>query len=244
MFKKAFVASLPVMAGYIVLGIGFGMVLESHGYGPLWALLMSVCIYAGSMQYVTVDLIAGGAGILTAVLTTLAVNARHIFYGISMVDKYRGMKHKPLLIWTLTDETYSIVCGKGPEQTLGLTGEDPEQGKKQVARFCLIVGLLNYSYWVTGSVLGGIIGTILPISTKGIDFSLTALFITVFVEQWLTTKNHLAALIGLAASLLCLLLFGSDAFLIPAMVLIAVLLLLMRKNNGITNESKEVHQDD
>jgi len=214
--KQAFVASLPVMAGYVFLGMGFGIVLNSKGYGVLWALAMSVFIYAGSMQYVAIDLISGGAGLIVTALTTLAVNARHLFYGISMVNKYKNVPKKPILIFTLTDETYSLVCREN---------KDVENKEN----YYFWVSLFNYSYWVTGSVLGSLIGAVLPFSTEGIDFALTALFITVFVEQWLSTKDHLSAIIGVGASVFCLVVFGSEGFLIPAMLLITALLTLTKR---------------
>lgn len=225
--KKAFLATIPVMAGYIVLGIGFGMLLQTRGYGVLWAFAMSFFIFAGSMQYVAIDLLTGGVSLLTAALTTLAVNARHLFYGISMVDKYKaqkGVAKRHFLFWTLTDETYSLVCSEEPERS------------GNPSTYYFYVSIFDYSYWVLGSVIGSLLGEVLPFSTEGIDFSLTALFLTVFVEQWLTTKNHLAAIVGVVSSVLCLILFGSDKFLIPAMVLIAGSLILLRKKEGITNE--------
>ena len=222
--RKAFFASIPVMTGYIVLGIGFGMLLQTRGYGVLWALAMSIFIFAGSMQYVAIDLITGGVSLITIALTTLAVNARHLFYGISMVDKYKVQKRKYFLFWTLTDETYSLVCSDEPEKT------------GNPSAYYFYVSLFDYSYWVLGSVLGALLGEVIPFSMEGIDFSLTALFLTVFVEQWMTTKNHLAAVAGVVSSVLCLLLFGSDKFLIPAMILIAAVLILLRKMEGITNE--------
>ena len=222
--KKALLATIPVMAGYVVLGIGFGMLLQTKGYGVLWAFAMSVFIFAGSMQYVTIDLLTGGVSLLATALTTLAVNARHLFYGISMVDKYKVQKKKYFLFWTLTDETYSLVCSDEPEKS------------GNPSKYYLYVSLFDYSYWVLGSVLGSLLGEVIPFSMEGIDFSLTALFLTVFVEQWLSTKNHLAAVMGVGASVLCLLLLGSDKFLIPAMILIAVMLILLRKKEGITND--------
>ena len=222
--KKAFLATIPVMAGYVVLGIGFGMLLQTKGYGVLWAFAMSVFIFAGSMQYVTIDLLTGGVSLFATALTTLAVNARHLFYGISMVDKYKMQKKKYFLFWTLTDETYSLVCSDEPEKS------------GNPSKYYLYVSLFDYSYWVLGSVLGSLLGEVIPFSMEGIDFSLTALFLTVFVEQWLSTKNHLAAVVGVGASVLCLLLLGSDKFLIPAMILIAVMLILLRKKEGITND--------
>ena len=215
--KTAFLHSLPVMAGYIVLGIGFGLIAEENGYGILWTLAMSVFIYAGSMQYVAVSLLSAGASLLSVALTTLMVNARHLFYGLSMIDAYRDAgKAKPYLIFALTDETYSLVCtGKAPD------GVD-------FHRYSFLVTLLHHIYWVAGSVLGAVVGTLLPFDTSGVEFAMTALFITVFVEQWKSTKNHFPALIGVLASALCLVLFGRENFLIPAMVLITLVLTLLR----------------
>lgn len=221
--KNAFYATIPVMAGYLVLGIGFGMVLRTRGYGILWALAMSVFIYAGSMQYVAIDLLTGGVSLITAAVATLAVNARHLFYSISMIDKYKNQKRKNFLIFTLTDETYSLVCSEVPD------GAD-------ASSYYFYVSLFDYIYWIGGSAIGSVLGSVLPIRTEGVDFALTALFLTVFVEQWLTTKNHLSAIIGVGASVVCLLLFGSDKFLIPAMILITCLLLAMKNKEGITNE--------
>ncbi len=215
--RAAFLKSLPVMAGYLVLGTGFGILLGEIGLGPGWALLFSLAVYAGSMQFVGVSLIAGGASLLTAALTTLMVNARHIFYSVSMYDLYRTAgKRKPALIFTLTDETYSLLCdGSAP------AGEDPH-------RYRLLVSLFDYSYWVLGSFAGGLLGQVIPFDTTGIDFSMTALFVTVFVEQWTSTKEHRPALLGVAATLLCLLVFGQEVFLIPSMLLITLALTALR----------------
>jgi 4-azaleucine resistance transporter AzlC len=215
--RAAFIKSLPVMAGYIILGIGFGILAWSGGYGLPWALAMSLLIYAGSMQYVGVGLLSGGASLLTVILTTVMVNARHLFYSISMFGRYKDAgRYKPYLIFALTDETYSLLCdGQVPE------GTEPD-------RFRFLVSLFNHSYWVLGSVLGSLAGSVLPFSAAGIEFSMTALFIASFTEQWITSKDHLPALTGLVCTLLCLLVFGTDGFLIPAMVLITLLLLLLR----------------
>lgn len=213
--KRSFLDTLPVMAGYLFLGTGFGMLLHSKGYSILWAAAMSIFIYAGSMQYLAVDLLSGGASLVAAAITTLMVNARHLFYGISMIDKYKGCGwRKPYLIFALTDETYSLNCGGAPE--------DVSDSKT----YFFLVSLFNQCYWVTGSMLGVLVGSILPVSTEGIDFALTALFVTVFVEQWKSTGDHIPAMIGVLASVLCLLLFGTGNFLIPAMVLITVALTL------------------
>ena len=215
--KKAFIKSIPVMAGYVVLGIGFGILLRNAGYGLPYAFAMAALIYAGSMQYVGVGLIAGGASVLTTLLTTLIVNARHIFYSISMIERYQHAgKYKPYMIFALTDETYSLLCdGKTPE------GEDPD-------RYRFFVSLFNHAYWITGCVLGSLLGSVLPFSAAGIEFSMTALFIASFTEQWLCTRDHLPALTGLLGTLLCLLAFGTERFLIPAMLLITLTLSLLR----------------
>ena len=219
--RKAFLKSLPVMAGYVVLGIGFGILLRNAGYGLPWAAAMAAVIYAGSMQYVGVGLLAGGAGILTTALTTVMVNARHLFYSISMTDRYKNAgKYKPYLIFALTDETYSLLCD----------GDTPDRENADLYRF--LVSLFNHAYWITGCVLGSLLGTVLPFSTAGIEFSMTALFIASFTEQWLRTKDHLPALTGFFSTLICLLLFGPERFLIPAMLLITLVLTVIRGERG------------
>ena len=216
--KTAFIKSLPVLAGYLVIGFGFGMICEKNSYGFLWTLAMSLFIYAGSMQYVTISLLTSNASLLTAFLTTLMVNARHLFYGISMVEHYKGSgKYKPYLIFGLTDETYSLVC----------TGEAPNG--LDFHKYSVWVTIFNHFYWIIGSVLGVLVGSILKINTTGVEFSMTALFITVFVEQWRKTKNHTPAIIGLFATLVCLVIFGSDNFLIFSMIFISILLILFKK---------------
>ena len=225
--KEAFLRSVPVMAGYVVLGIGFGILLRDAGYGVAWAFAMSLLIYAGSMQFVGVSLLAGGASLLTAALTTIMVNARHLFYSISMIERYQTAKYKPYLIFALTDETYSILSdGKTPE------GADPD-------RYRLLVSAFDHCWWVTGSVLGNLLGSVIPFSTRGIEFSMTALFLASFTEQWLTSRNHIPALTGLISTLACLLIFGPDRFLIPAMLLITLVLTLLR---GRMHPRKEAAQ--
>lgn len=215
--KYAFRQSLPVMAGYLVLGMGFGVLLETKGYGVFWALAMSLFIYAGSMQYVAIDLLTGGASLISAALMTLMVNARHLFYGISMIERYRDTgAAKPYLIFSLTDETYSLVCSgnvpRGVDQT----------------KYYLLISFFNQCYWVAGSVTGSLVGSLLTFNTEGIEFAMTALFLVVFTEQWKSTKNHISAVTGVAASVVCLVIFGPDRFVIPAMAAITVLLTLMR----------------
>lgn len=215
--KQAFVTSVPVMAGYLVLGMGFGILLRSAGYGVLWALAMSALIFAGSLQYVGVGLITGGASIVATALTSFMVNARHLFYSISMIDTYKDAgPYKPYLIFALTDETYSLLCD----------GHVPEGADPHLYRF--LVSLFDQCYWVTGSVLGSLLGSVLPFSTEGIEFSMTALFVASFTEQWLSTRDHVPALVGLLGTAACLVVFGRDGFLIPAMLLITAVLTLVR----------------
>ncbi len=216
--QAAFIKSLPVMAGYLVLGFGFGILAQQKGFGVLWAIGMSLTIFSGTMQYVGVDLLAGGVGLITAFLTTLMVNARYLFYGVTMLEPYKEAgKKKPYLIFGLTDETYAIVCsGKAPD------GADYHN-------FCFLLTLFNHSYWIIGGVLGVLAGKYIPLEFKGVEFVMTALFITVFLDQWKSTTDHRPAIIGISCTLLCLLLLGAEKFLIPALILITLCLLILRK---------------
>ena len=210
-FKLALKNSIPVMTGYVVLGIGYGILMSAKGYNALWSVAAGLIIYSGTMQFVAIDLFSG-ALLATTALTSLMVSARHLFYGVSMVERYRnvhGLK-KFYMIFALTDETYSLVCESENEN------------------YCFWVSLLDQIYWVIGGFLGGLLGQIIPFDSKGIDFALTALFVTICVEQWHNAENHFPALTGLIASVLCLLIFGSENFLIPSMVLITVSLFALR----------------
>lgn len=237
--KQSFIDTIPVMAGYLVLGFGFGIIVKVNGFGILHAFLMSAFVYAGSMQYAAIGLFTSGASLITVALTTLMVNARHIFYGISMLDKYKntGIK-KPYLIFSLTDETYSLVCT-----------DNTKIEEKDRKRYYLFVSLFNHFYWILGSFLGAIVGTVVKFNSEGIEFALTALFVTVFVDGWLSVnkekdekysfkqdvKNHFPAIIGVVASILCLIIFGKDNFLIPAMIIIALALCLYPMEKGGTD---------
>ena len=217
--KKAFIDTVPVLTGYLVLGFGFGIIMKSGGYGALLALAMSLAVYAGSMQYAAIGLFGAGASLVTVAVTTFMVNARHIFYGISMLDKYKGTGGaKPYLVFSLTDETYSLVC----RDELSV----PESERR---RYYVFTSLFNHSYWVLGTALGVLVGSLISFNTEGIDFALTALFVTVFVEQWLTAKKYIPALIGVLTSAVGLLIFGADKFLIPSMLVIALLLCLYKE---------------
>lgn len=216
--KEAFIASIPIMMGYIVLGMAFGMLLESKGYGVIYALLMSVFIYAGSMQFVTINLLASGASLISAALMTLLINARHMVYGLSMIKKFKEMgKLKPYMIFSLTDETYSLLVGS----------QTPEDCDEKYYLF--FVALFNQCYWIIGSLLGSLIGSMISINTTGLDFAMTALFVVIVVEQFLTTKKHIYTYLGFFVSILCLVVFGADAFIIPSMIGIIVGLSIMYK---------------
>lgn len=219
--KTAFLDTIPVMTGYLFLGIGFGIIMQQNGFGLGWAAAMSLFIYAGSMQYVGVGLLTGGSGLVTAALATLLVNARHLFYGISMINAYKGTgKKKPYLIFALTDETYSLV-----------SREQLPQGVERNAYFFL-VSLFDQCYWVAGTVLGSLAGSLIPMNFEGIDFALTALFVTIFVEQWLSSKDHFPAIVGVVSAVVCLLLFGPDTFLIPTMILITAIFVIAHRKQG------------
>ncbi len=207
--RAAFPLTIPVFTGYIILGTAYGILLNSKGYSYLWATLTSIFIYAGSMQFVSVSLLAAGFHPLYACFMTLMVNARHLFYGISMLSKFQGIgKKKPYLILGLTDETFSILCSTQP----------PDGVDK--GWFLFFITLLNQIYWVSGSILGSILGSFLHFNTKGIDFVLTALFVVIFINQWKSAANHMPVLIGLSASVICRILFGSENFIIPSMIVI------------------------
>jgi len=216
--RIAFRDTIPVLTGYLFLGAGFGILLSEAGYGVFWAAVMALLIFAGSGQYLLVCLLSSGASLLSAAIAIALVNARHLFYGISLVDTYKNAgTRKPYMIFALTDETYSLVTQ---------TNLPPEIDR---IRYCFWVSLLDHSYWITGCILGSIIGTLIPIDFTGVSFVLTALFVTIFVEQWLTAKDHIPALIGVGATAVSLLIFGKDLFLIPAMAAIASLLILRRQ---------------
>ncbi|MGN0329399.1 MAG: AzlC family ABC transporter permease [Lachnospira sp.] len=216
-FKKVFPQTVPVMAGYISLGIAFGLLLQSIGYGPIWALLMSVFIYAGSAQFLAVELLAAGATLPHVALLTLLLNFRHLFYGLSMIEKYRGTGiRKIYLIFGLTDETYALLTGyKTPE---GLSDK----------KYYLAVTLMNQIYWVVGCVLGSVAGGLIPFDTTGIDFAMTSLFAVLVVEQWKTNKNHIPALLGFVVTIVALFIFGADSFLIPALIVMSFVLLCIQ----------------
>lgn len=215
--KAAFLKTLPIMAGYLLLGFGFGVLLAAKGFAFWWAPLMSLVIYAGAMQYVAVDLLASGAPLLACAAMTLLINARHLFYGLSMLTKYQDMgRTKPYLIFAMTDETYSLICYQ----------EAPEGLDRR--RYFFLISLFNQLYWIVGGTLGALLHKLLPLDFRGVEFSMTAMFTVIFLEQWLSARNKLPQVVGLGCALLCLLLFGPQHFLLPAMGSMLLCLLLLR----------------
>lgn len=216
--RVAFPHTIPVLTGFLVLGIAYGVLMQSKGYGAPWVLLMSGVAYCGSMQFAAITLLTSSFDPLMALLMSLMVNARHLFYSISMLGKYRGIGwKKPFLIYTLCDETFSIVSSVEPP-------ENVDRGQ-----FYLAVSLLDYLYWVLGSLLGAVAGQFITFDTTGLDFALTCLFTVLFIEQVRNPRNRTSGIIGLVCTVAALAVFGADQLVIPAMVLVLVVLLLGRK---------------
>lgn len=217
-FRAAFPYTLPVFMGYLFLGIAFGVLLASKGYNAVWAAAISLTCYAGSGQFVAVNLLAAAFAPLQAVLIELMVNCRHLFYGLSLLEPFsRTGKLKPYMVFSLTDETYSLQCGV----------KIPEGVEESWFRF--FISLLDHSYWIFGSVVGALAGTLIPFDSTGIDFAMTALFTVIFVEQWESAESHLPALTGVAVTALCLIVFGSENFIPFALIGIAIILLASRR---------------
>lgn len=216
-FRAAFPATVPVLMGYLAIGIAFGLMLEAIGYNFIWAFFMSVTIYAGSGQYMEVELLNTGAGLATVAAMTLILHFRHLVYGLSMLEKFKGMGLKKLyMMFSLTDETYALLASaRVPERV------DPHA-------YYFAIALLDHSYWILGSVIGAVAGAMLQFNTAGVEFAMTALFLVIAVDQWQNARSHLPALLGLGATMAALLLLGPDAMLAPALCVIVLALFLLR----------------
>lgn len=222
--KAAFPHTIPVMSGYIVLGAAYGILMNSKGYGLIWALLMSLIVYAGSAQYAAITFLTSVFNPVYALLLTLMVNARHIFYGLSLMNKIKGAgKLKPFIIYWLSDETFSVLCASEPPEGVNRNW------------FMFFIGLLDYLYWSAGTMTGSLLGNVIVFNTKGLDFALTALFVVIFISQWKSQKNHTPAITGVLCTLICLLVFGENNFVIPSMIAILSVLTLMK--NKIEKEA-------
>lgn len=221
-FRAALPYTLPICVGFLFLGMSYGFLARSKGFSFVYPMLMSLFIFAGSMEFVTVDLLLSAFHPLHALILALMVNARHLFYGISMLSRYQnvGLK-KYYLIFGMCDESFTINCSVTPE------GVDR-------GWFMFFVTLLNHLYWVAGATLGALLGYVIHFDTTGIEFVMTALFVVMFLNQWEEQVNHTAALTGVLCSVICLMIFGSDSFIIPAMASIIVCFLMTRKNREIS----------
>lgn len=217
-FAAAFPLTIPVLTGFLTLGIAYGVLMQKNGYGVIWSVLMSAIAFCGSMQYVAITLLTTVFNPIQAFVLSLMVNARHLFYGLSMLPKYKGLgKIRGFLIFALCDETFSISCST----------EVPEGVNRKY--FYFFISLLDYLYWILGSFLGGIIGNLIKFNTTGLDFALTALFIVLFLEQWKKKENRMSGIIGIVCTVVALAIVGADQFVIPAMVLILAVLTIGRK---------------
>ncbi len=215
----AFPYTVPVLMGYLSIGVVFGWMLSAIGYNPLWSVAMSAAIYAGSGQYLGVDLLKNATPLADVAFLTLVINFRHLVYGLSMLEKFRGMGARKLyMIFALTDETYALLAGTNPPE-----GVDPK-------KFYFSISVLDHLYWICGSLLGAVAGSLIAIDTEGIDFAMTALFIVIAVDQWRGASTHFPALLGAGGTLVCLLLLGPEGgrFLIPALGILVGGLLLAR----------------
>lgn len=216
--KAALPHTLPILSGYIVLGSAYGILMNSKGIPLFWTLFSSIFIYAGSMQFVTVALLTSGFDLAGAFMMTIMVNARHLFYGISFLQKFSNMgRIKPYLIFSLTDETFSVLCDVTPPKDVSTKW------------FYFYISLLNHIYWISGSIIGGILGGVLKLETRGLEFVLTALFVVIFISQWKSVKNHIPAIIGVISSLICRLIFDTNDFIIPSMILILLTITLIKE---------------
>ena len=214
------------MFGYIFLGCGFGILIENSGYGLIWSLMASIFIYSGTAQFMLVSFLTAPVPLYSVILLTLFMSARHMFYGLSFVENFKKMGITyPYMIFSLTDETFSLLCDlKVPE---GMREE----------RVSFYISLLDHCYWILGSCVGALAGSVLPIDTTGIDFSMTALFTVIVVNQWMDTKEHKPAVIGGVVGVLCLLILGADTFLLPALTITAIILLGVKKKCYIPSQS-------
>ena len=215
-FKSAFPQTLPVLAGYVSLGIAFGILLRDAGYGVFYAFLMSLFVFAGSAQFLCVELLVANATLPQVAFLIFLLNFRHFFYGLTMISHYRNVKNKWYLILGLTDETYALLSANKIPSTV------------EKSDFYFAVTLLNHIYWISGSVIGSLVGALIPFDMTGIDFAITALFAVLVVEQWKSHSKHFPAILGFSVSILSILIFGTENFIIPTLIIICVILLLFK----------------
>ncbi|MDD6306928.1 MAG: AzlC family ABC transporter permease [Clostridiales bacterium] len=229
-FRAAFPYTIPVLTGYLFIGMAFGVMIQEKGYNFLWAMFMSLVCYAGSGQYLAVNFFVPGVSLLEIIFMEFMVNVRHIFYGLSLLERFSKMGRKRwYMIFSLTDETYSLLfITKTPEAV-------------DESKFLFAIAMLDQFYWILGSGIGALLGRWLPIEATGIDFAMTALFVVIMVEQWMDEKKRPSACVGLGCALLCLLIFGAENFILPTMIVMMVVLLSGKR---IWMEKKEEEHAD
>jgi len=233
-FRAAFPVTIPVLLGYFSIGIAFGLLFEKAGYNFIWTFFMSLTVYAGAMQFIAVSFFYGGYSLFQIAVMTLVINFRHIFYGLSFLDRFKGMGWKKwYMVFALTDETYSLLCSrKAPD------GADEK-------KFLLCIALLNQAYWVLGGVVGSLAGSLITFNTKGMDFAMTAMFVVIFIDQWKAYSSHIPALAGIGITVAVLLIAGPDQVVIPSIILIVLSFLLARKQiEAKMTDSSELLKED
>jgi len=226
-FKKAITLTIPVMLGYISVGMAFGLVFSSTGFNNSWGILMSVIVYAGSMQFILTELMLNNSGLIQIAILTFFVNMRHIFYGFSFIDKFKTMKNKHYMIFSLTDETYSLLCSLHFDNT------------KNSKMLFFLISCLNQIYWIVGTFIGLLFGNILNFNTAGIDFAMTALFIVILLEQLKSRTSYIPVILGIVSSIISILIFNADNMIMPTMILIVFFLTIFKKSiskRGMPNE--------
>lgn len=230
--RFAFIKTVPILLGYLFLGAAFGLLLQKSGYGVIWAFLTSLLIYAGSMQFALVGILTGGLNYVTTAIMTLFINSRHAFYGLTFIERFREMKSTyPYMVFSLTDETYSLLCSMA---------KPADFTEKQWKMASFLVSFFDQCYWIAGSVLGALLGQLITFDTTGIDFSMTALFIVICVDQWKNAKSHIPAVTGFACGVIFLVLIRSANFILPALIAaVAILLLLRHRIEKTLNDTKE-----
>ena len=231
-FRAAFPCTIPVLTGYLFIGMAFGVMIEEKGYHFLWAMLMSLVCYAGSGQYLAVNFFTPGVSLIHVIFMEFMLNIRHIFYGLSLLERFAKMGKKRLyMIFSLTDETYSLFF-------VTKTPKDVDE-----SQFLFAIALLDQSYWIIGSGIGAFLGSVLPFDATGIEFAMTALFLVIMTEQWMERRNRFGAVVGLGCGLVCLLLFGADNFILPTMLCILLILLPVgRASHWQGNAGEEMNE--
>ena len=228
--KYALGKTIPIMFSYLFLSMAFGIMMNQAGFPFYWAYLVSLTVYTGAFQFVIISFLSAGAGITTIALTALAMNCRHMFYGVTFLKEFKSMgKRYPYMIFSLTDETYSLF----------FVTKVPKDVKEE--QFLFAIAVLDQSYWIIGSGIGALLGNVLPFSAEGLDFAMTALFVVIMVEQWMEKQNRPSVVIGLVCGLVCRLVFGADNFILPTMICVMVILLSCKKifDKMIPEDGKE-----